>query len=144
MASGADAQRSDQGNIGSGPYLYVLCVITEITGGRSYGNLQCNHGIYELDVDIPDPCPADRRRSCNHRGMRFVQIKHFGYMLKATFGDAAHSKSEEGISSWSAMVATLANTNRNRQTSSVSGSAIALGGPGAVSGLVGRIGFCDA
>ena len=34
----------------------------------------------------------------------FVQIKHFGYMLKATFGDAAHSKSEEGISSWSAMV----------------------------------------
>ena len=23
----------------------------------------------------------------------FVQIKHFGYMLKATFGDAAHSKS---------------------------------------------------
>ena len=36
----------------------------------------------------------------------FVQIKHFGYMLKATFGDAAHSKSEEGISSWSAMVGT--------------------------------------
>ena len=25
----------------------------------------------------------------------FVQIKHFGYMLKATFGDVAHSKSEE-------------------------------------------------
>lgn len=24
----------------------------------------------------------------------FVQIKHFGYMLKATFGDAAHSKSD--------------------------------------------------
>ena len=55
----------------------VLCVITEITGGRSYGNLQCNHGIYELDVDIPDPCPADRRRSCNHRGMRFCPDQTF-------------------------------------------------------------------
>ena len=61
----------------------------------------------------------------------FVQIKHFGYMLKATFGDAAHSKSEEGISSWSAMVATLANTIGTGNIISV-GSAIALGGPGAV------------
>ena len=61
----------------------------------------------------------------------FVQIKHFGYMLKATFGDAAHSKSEEGISSWSAMVATLANTIGTGNIIGV-GSAIALGGPGAV------------
>ena len=61
----------------------------------------------------------------------FVQIKHFGYMLKATFGDAAHSKSEEGISSWSAMVATLANTIGTDNIIGV-GSAIALGGPGAV------------
>ena len=34
----------------------------------------------------------------------FVQIKHFGHMLKTTFGDAAHHKDESGISSWSAMV----------------------------------------
>ena len=61
----------------------------------------------------------------------FVQIKHFGYMLKATFGDAAHSKSEEGISSWTAMVATLANTIGTGNIIGV-GSAIALGGPGAV------------
>lgn len=65
----------------------------------------------------------------------FVQIKHFGYMLKATFGDAAHSKSEEGISSWSAMVATLANTIGTGNIIGV-GSAIALGGPGAISSSV--------
>lgn len=61
----------------------------------------------------------------------FVQIKHFGHMLKTTFGDAAHSKDESGISSWSAMVATLANTIGTGNIIGV-GSAIALGGPGAV------------
>ena len=61
----------------------------------------------------------------------FVQIKHFGYMLKATFGDAAHSKSEEGISSWSAMVATLANTIGTGNIVGVA-TAILAGGPGAV------------
>jgi len=61
----------------------------------------------------------------------FVQIKHFGHMLKTTFGDAAHHKDESGISSWSAMVATLANTIGTGNIIGV-GSAIALGGPGAV------------
>ena len=61
----------------------------------------------------------------------FVQIKHFGHMLKTTFGDAAHNKDESGISSWSAMVATLANTIGTGNIIGV-GSAIALGGPGAV------------
>lgn len=59
----------------------------------------------------------------------FVQIKHFGHMLKTTFGDAAHNKDESGISSWSAMVATLANTIGTGNIIGV-GSAIALGGPG--------------
>lgn len=61
----------------------------------------------------------------------FVQIKHFGHMLKVTFGDAAHNKSDDGISSWSAMIATLANTIGTGNIIGV-GSAIALGGPGAV------------
>lgn len=62
----------------------------------------------------------------------FVQIKHFGFMMKKTFGSAKKGGGKDGqISGIQAMVATLANTIGTGNIVGV-GSAIALGGPGAV------------
>ncbi|MCI8913789.1 MAG: sodium:alanine symporter family protein [Lawsonibacter sp.] len=62
----------------------------------------------------------------------FVQIKHFGFMLRKCIGGAKKGNTEEGkISGWSAMIATLANTIGTGNIVGV-GSAIAIGGPGAV------------
>ena len=74
---GADAQRSDQGNIDR--LTYVLCVITEITGEDHmaiYNAIMAftNRGIF------PIPCPLIGGGLVITGGMRRVQIKHFGYM----------------------------------------------------------------
>lgn len=63
----------------------------------------------------------------------FVQIKHFGYMLKKTFGEMFVKKEgkTDSISGVQAMIATLANTIGTGNIVGV-GSAIAIGGPGAV------------
>jgi len=62
----------------------------------------------------------------------FVQIKHFGFMLRKCAGGAKKGGTEGGkISGWSAMIATLANTIGTGNIVGV-GSAIAIGGPGAV------------
>ena len=63
----------------------------------------------------------------------FVQFKHFGFMLKKTFGSArkGNSGKEGSISGVQAMVATLANTIGTGNIVGV-GSAIAIGGPGSV------------
>lgn len=62
----------------------------------------------------------------------FVQIKHFGYMLKKTFGGMKEGGGSDGkISGAQAMIATLANTIGTGNIVGV-GSAIAIGGPGAI------------
>ncbi len=63
----------------------------------------------------------------------FVQIKHFGFMLKKTFSSTrnGNNRSGDGISGVQAMVATLANTIGTGNIVGVA-SAIAIGGPGAV------------
>ncbi len=63
----------------------------------------------------------------------FVQIKHFGLMIKMTFGEmfAKKESSSGSISGVQAMIATLANTIGTGNIVGV-GSAIAIGGPGAV------------
>ena len=63
----------------------------------------------------------------------FVQIKHFGFMLRKTFGGITDkNKGKDGsISGVQAMIATLANTIGTGNIVGV-GSAIAIGGPGAV------------
>ena len=62
----------------------------------------------------------------------FVQIKHFGTAMKATIGSAFKKKSDKDkISGFQAVTACLANTLGTGNIVGV-GSAIALGGPGAV------------
>ena len=61
----------------------------------------------------------------------FVQIKHFGYMMKYTFGSMTNKGTEGQISPIQAMFATLANTIGTGNIIGV-GSAIAIGGPGAI------------
>lgn len=62
----------------------------------------------------------------------FVQVKHLGRALKHAIGDAMHGKKGEGhVSGFQAMTACLANTIGTGNIVGV-GSAIALGGPGAV------------
>lgn len=70
----------------------------------------------------------------------FVQIRHFGYMLKYTFGNMTKKGTNGHISPFQAMIATLANTIGTGNIIGV-GSAIAIGGPGAVFWMW-VIGFC--
>ncbi|MCD8010129.1 MAG: amino acid carrier protein [Lachnospiraceae bacterium] len=61
----------------------------------------------------------------------FVQIKHFGFMLRTTLSGGSKSSGEGQISGLQAMIATLANTIGTGNIVGV-GSAIAIGGPGAI------------
>ncbi len=61
-------------------HLYVFYIITSLAQGeKEYGSLSGNHGIYELDVDIPILALLIGGGLVITVACDFVQIKHFGY-----------------------------------------------------------------